>query len=265
MVQELQRSEIVYPDSDGLPMADNTLQFHWIVTIKENLELIFADDPNVFVAGDLLWYPVEGDNRTRRAPDVMVAIGRPKGYRGSYKQWEEEGIAPQVVFEILSPGNRLGEMAQKWQFYHHFGVSEYYLYDPDRNDLTGWQRHDAEFTVIPELHGWESPLLKIRFEITPEMLHIYKPNGDLFLSYVELGQLAEAAKAEAEAAKTEAETARAEAETARTEAETARAEVEQLKQAQRGAIAHLRSLGLTPAQIAQTLSLPLDDVQGFNN
>jgi hypothetical protein len=30
-------SEIIYPDSDGKPMADNTKQFRWIVTIKENL------------------------------------------------------------------------------------------------------------------------------------------------------------------------------------------------------------------------------------
>ncbi|MDB9493792.1 Uma2 family endonuclease [Spirulina major CS-329] len=260
MVQELQRSQILYPDSDGLPMSDNTLQFHWIVTIKENLELLFADDPNVFVAGDLLWYPIEGDNRTRRAPDVMVAIGRPKGYRGSYKQWEEGAIAPQVVFEILSPGNRLGEMAKKWEFYHQFGVSEYYLYDPDRNDLTGWQRQEEAFTVIPDVNGWESPLLKIRFELTPETLLIYKPNGDLFLSYVELGQLAETAKAEAETAKAEAETAKAETKTAKAETKTAKAEVEQLKQAQQGAIAHLRTLGLTPEQIAQTLSLPLEDV-----
>ena len=37
---------------------------------------------------------------------AMVVFGRPKGYRGSYRQWEEGGIAPQVVFEILSPGNR---------------------------------------------------------------------------------------------------------------------------------------------------------------
>jgi len=26
--------------------------------------MVFQDDPNVFVAGDLLWYPVEGNNVT---------------------------------------------------------------------------------------------------------------------------------------------------------------------------------------------------------
>jgi Uma2 family endonuclease len=66
-------SDILYPDSDGQPMADNTQQFRLIVTIKENLELLFADNPDVFVAGDLLWYPVRGNNGLRRAPYVMVA------------------------------------------------------------------------------------------------------------------------------------------------------------------------------------------------
>jgi Uma2 family endonuclease len=54
--------QIVYRERDGNPMSDNTKQFRWIVTIKENLELLFAEDSNVFVAGDLLWYPVEGNN-----------------------------------------------------------------------------------------------------------------------------------------------------------------------------------------------------------
>ena len=102
-VQTLQRPKpkIVYPDSDGQPMADNTLQFQWIVTLQGGLDAMYRDDPGVFVAGDLLWYPVEGDNTLSAAPDALVAFGRPKGYRGSYKQWEEGGIAPQVVFEVL--------------------------------------------------------------------------------------------------------------------------------------------------------------------
>src|SRR5918997_7065103 len=136
MVQQL--PALIYPDSDGQPMADNTKQFRWIVVIKENLELLFAAIADVFVAGDLLWYPIEGDNKTRQAPDVMVAFGRPKGDRGSYQQWVEDNIAPQVVFEILSPGNRLKEMTKKLQFYERYGVEEYYIYDPDEIELIGW-------------------------------------------------------------------------------------------------------------------------------
>ncbi len=35
--------DIEYPDSDGKPMADNTEQYEWIVKIKENLEILFAN------------------------------------------------------------------------------------------------------------------------------------------------------------------------------------------------------------------------------
>jgi Uma2 family endonuclease len=153
------RPEILYPDDDGQPIAENTLQFEWIVTIKEGLEAVFIDDPNVFVAGDLLWYPVEGDPTIRMAPDAMVVLGRPKGRRGSYQQWKEGGIAPQVVFEVLSPGNRYDELLRKFQFYKRYGVEEYYAYDPDYNTLSGWQRKGGTLQVIPEMNGWVSPLL----------------------------------------------------------------------------------------------------------
>jgi Uma2 family endonuclease len=191
MVQQLPTeaaSAIIYPDSDGQPMADNTKQFRWIVVIKENLEILFAAVPDVFIAGDLLWYPTEGDNKTRQAPDAMVVFGRPKGDRGSYKQWEEDNIAPQVVFEILSPGNRLKEMTKKLQFYERYGVEEYYIYDPDRIELVGLQRSGDKLNVIEEMNGWVSPRLGIRFELKPDTLEIFSPSGQQFLTPVELGR-----------------------------------------------------------------------------
>ncbi|MBE9069477.1 Uma2 family endonuclease [Leptolyngbya cf. ectocarpi LEGE 11479] len=181
-----------YPDSDGQPMADNTKQFRWIVVIKENLERLFANDANVFIAGDLLWYPVEGEPKRRQAPDVMVVLGRPKGDRGSYRQWLEDDIAPQVVFEILSPGNRPGEMLRKLNFYQKYGVEEYYIYDPDDNELTGFERSAKALHLVSEMRGWVSPILGIRFELTEETLEIYRPDGEQFLTYVELGELLEA-------------------------------------------------------------------------
>lgn len=40
---------IIYPD--GMPMADNSKQFRYIVTIEGNLEILFANQPDVF----LIW------------------------------------------------------------------------------------------------------------------------------------------------------------------------------------------------------------------
>ncbi|MEO0759637.1 MAG: Uma2 family endonuclease [Cyanobacteria bacterium J06648_16] len=194
MVQDLSRTateDIVYPDSDGQPMADNTKQFRWIVTIKENLELLFADRPDVFVAGDLLWYPVEGKPEIRRAPDAMVVFGRPKGDRGSYRQWVEDDIAPQVVFEVLSPGDRPMEMLQKQIFYERYGVEEYYVYDPDNVELAGFIGVDNSWQAVETLDGWVSPRLGIKFLLSDESLELFRPDGKRFSSYTELGQRVE--------------------------------------------------------------------------
>ena len=197
-----QRPEIEYPDCDGQPMSDNTLQFKWIVTIKEGLEALFRNNPDVFVAGDLLWYAEEGKPKIRTAPDAMVAFGRPKGYRGSYKQWVEGGIAPQVVFEVLSPGNRQSEIIRKFRFYERYGVEEYYVYDPDNGDLAGWLRGDSGLEDVAEMNGYISPRLSVRFEPGEgsDRLRIIAPDGQPFLTYVELVEAWEAERLRAQAA-----------------------------------------------------------------
>jgi hypothetical protein len=42
-------ADLHFPDSDGKPIADNTEQFRWIVLIKENLEILFAEQPMLFI------------------------------------------------------------------------------------------------------------------------------------------------------------------------------------------------------------------------
>jgi Uma2 family endonuclease len=227
MVSNLQSSteaEIIYPESDGQPIADHTKQFGWIVVVKENLEALFADDPNVFVAGDLLWYPVEGNNQLCTA-GAMVVFGRPKGDRGSYQQWKEGNIPPQVIFEILSPGNTRQEMEKKLLFYDCHGVEEYYIYDPDENQLQGWLRSevDAGLDAIPERANWVSPRLQIRFELAEPQLIIYRPDGKSFLTYTEISQ--------------------------------------QLEQARTSAIPRLAAMGLSVEQIAEALGLRIAEVQ----
>jgi Uma2 family endonuclease len=222
-----------YPESDGQPMAENTEQYDWLVKIKENLEILFADREDVFVAGDLLWYPVPDRSESGpMAPDVMVAFGRPKGRRGAYLQWQEENIAPQVVFEVLSPSNSRTEMANKRRFYDQHGVEEYYIYDPRRHSLEIYQRQGNHLKRVSHLNGWVSPRLGVRLVLRPGTLELYHPDGQPFLNSVELARLKTAAEARAEQ-----EAARAEQERAAKEQERARAE----RLAER-----LRALGVDP-------------------
>lgn len=232
---------LLYPDDDGEPMSDNTVQFRWICTIVEGLQFLFRDRPDVFVAGNLLWYAQEGAPEVRTAPDAMVVLGRPKGERGSYMQWREAGVPPSVVFEVRSPGNRDPEMERKFRFYDERGVEEYYFFDPDSRTLQGWLRRDGRLEEIEEMRGWVSPRLGIRFEPEgPEGLTIRHPDGSPFSTPLEAREealeerrrkleerrqkVAERRRAEAAEAEAQAERERAEAEARRAEAERRRAE-----------------------------------------
>ncbi|MDJ1176539.1 Uma2 family endonuclease [Roseofilum capinflatum] len=251
--------QIEYPESDGLPLADNTIQFRYITTIQGGLDALYADDPNVFIAGDLLWYPVEGDNQTRMAPDVMVALGRPKGDRRSYRQWEENNIAPQVVFEIASRSNTLKELEEKkLKFYNRYGVQEYYLFDPDRVKLKGWIRQpQGELLPIASMQNWVSPLLKVRFELTEAgELQLYTPTGERFATYVE-------AIARVRNTVLELEQEQERSQQALLELQQERERIQQLEQAQRQAIAPLAAMGLDAEAIANILSLPVETVQDY--
>ncbi|AOY80626.2 Uma2 family endonuclease [Moorena producens JHB] len=203
MVQQITPTtdDIFYPESDGKPMADNTLQFELITTIKYGLEVHFKDDPNVFVAGDLLWYPILGQPKINQAPDVMVVIGRPKGHRRSYKTWVEDNLNPQVTFEIASLTNTIKELEDdKLKFYRTHGVEEYYLYDPNRAKLKGWLRSAEKLEPIPQMLGWVSPRLGITFELVASQLVLYYPNGEPFATYLEISEQKEQQRQRAEQA-----------------------------------------------------------------
>jgi Uma2 family endonuclease len=242
-------AEIIYPSSDGQPMAESTIQYELIVKIKEGCESLFKNDPNVFVAADLLWYPVEGRPDISQAPDTMVVFGRPKGDRLSYIQYREDNITPQVVFEIRSHNDRQTKMNKKLSFYQRHGVEEYYLYDPERNELEGWQRIEGNLEVIEPMEGWISPRLGVRFELGSEGLEIYRPDGQKFLSYSELDEHRELdrRRAEQEFQRAEGQFQRAEEASQRAEEASQRAEQEAQK-AERLA-AKLRELNIDPDSI----------------
>ena len=170
-----------FPDSDGEPMADHTLQYKWMVTLAENLEEYFRDFPDVLVACDLLWYFDESNPKRCIAPDVFVAFGRPRAPRHSYKEWIE-GHAPEVVFEIHSPSNTPKRMREKWETYDARGVEEYYYYDPESGRFQGWLRAEGGLEPIETFEGWTSPRLGVSFEAPPheEALVIRRPDGEPF-------------------------------------------------------------------------------------
>jgi Uma2 family endonuclease len=121
--------EIVYPDSDGRPVAESDFQLVPLIYALDALKAHFQNRPDVYVAGNMFLYYEEGNPRAVVAPDVFVVIGAPKGDRHSYRLWKEPK-APDFVLEITSKSTRSEDQGVKRGVYAFLEVKEYWQYDP---------------------------------------------------------------------------------------------------------------------------------------
>jgi len=122
--------EIVYPESDGEPMAETELHLDETIYLIEALRERFRHTPDVYVCGDMFLYFRQGDPRSVVSPDVFVVKGVSKRKRRVYKFWEEQGRGPSLVVEVTSDSTQDEDLGRKKSLYERLGVEEYILYDP---------------------------------------------------------------------------------------------------------------------------------------
>ena len=120
---------IHYPESNGLPLAETRFQYDSLTYAAGALDVHFRDRSDVAVEGNRLLYYVEGDPRSRVAPDVFVVFGVQKRRRRTYLLWEE-GKGPDFVLEVTSRSTRRQDQGFKRDLYARLGVTEYWLFDP---------------------------------------------------------------------------------------------------------------------------------------
>ncbi len=85
--------EIIYPTSDGRPMAETDCHRDLMTDKIATLDDHYAADQDVYVSGNLLRYYVRGNKRRHISPDTFVVFGVPKKKRDYYLVWNE-GIDP---------------------------------------------------------------------------------------------------------------------------------------------------------------------------
>ena len=122
MVRGIVVPEVIeYPDSDGLPMAENESQFWPILYVSSALDRYYQDREDVYVVGNLLVYYQQGDPKKTVSPDLMVVFGASKHVRSSYRLWEEPK-APDFVLEIASESTYRADRGEKRDLYAGMGV-----------------------------------------------------------------------------------------------------------------------------------------------
>ncbi len=121
---------IIYPESDGKPMAETDVHRNLMVDLIHMLEHHFRDAP-FYVSGNLMLYYEEGDTKKSVSPDVFVVHGVDKKQRRTYLTWAE-GKTPDFVLEVSSHSTAPNDIGKKKELYAEvLGVKEYYIYDPE--------------------------------------------------------------------------------------------------------------------------------------
>ncbi|MDY6804063.1 MAG: Uma2 family endonuclease [Cyanobacteriota bacterium] len=133
---QIERDKIIYPSSDGEPMAESDITRSYLIYCVKVLEIYFQNRSDVYVSGNSFIYYERGKPASVVSPDVYVVFGVRKGQRDNYKVWDEDGITPDFVLEITSKSTEKKDQVTKPELYRKLGIKEYFQYDPSGDYLS---------------------------------------------------------------------------------------------------------------------------------
>ncbi len=206
-------TEVVYPETDGKPLAEGTEQYVALTETVNKLTSRYRARPDVAVIGNMLVYYEEGNPRASVAPDVFVVFGVEDRPRPSYLLWVE-GKVPDFVLEVASDNTWREDAGRKRDLYARIGVAEYWRFDPTPDShimnppLIGERLVAGAYVPIriqdhraQEWWGY-SNVLGLEFQVGGGRLELFDPETRTrLLDYLEQETRAQSAEAETQSVK----------------------------------------------------------------
>jgi Uma2 family endonuclease len=138
------------PSDDGKPMETQRHKMQMDILI-ETLYPWLEDRSDGYVGGNMFLYfsLAQVRNQDFQGPDFFAVLGVPKGERLSWVVWEE-GKAPNVIIELLSPSTAAKDkLVKKLTYQNDVRVPEYFWFDPfNPNDLAGFRLDNGTYQPI---------------------------------------------------------------------------------------------------------------------
>ena len=193
--------EIIYPSSDGQPLAETQQHALAILMTLGLFRLYLQEQPAVVFANQFMYY-IEGNPKARVAPDVMVVFDIEQRLYDNYKIWESQQ-APAIIFEMTSASTKDIDQTFKKTLYEQLGVTEYWLFDPYgewiAEQLIGF-RLNEEGAYKP-IRDNCSEVLQLKLAPDQYLIQFYRlDNGEKLLTPEELQREMMSANQRAEAA-----------------------------------------------------------------
>jgi Uma2 family endonuclease len=140
--------DLIVSDGEPLESARHVQQAEVLI---RSLELAWQDRTDFYTAGNMFLYFSETQSRRNdfRGPDVFVVLGTNRRERRAWVVWEEDGKAPDVVFELLSESTEHVDRNEKMRLYSRvLKVAEYFLFDPWSGVLEGYALDSPRGTYV---------------------------------------------------------------------------------------------------------------------
>ncbi len=181
-----------YPAELKKEMGETGLHYKLASLLYSLFEQFFADRKDVSVAANQMVYFEKKNSKRWLAPDVFICFGVENKLRRVFKTWDE-GVFPQVVFEIASESTFENDLGGKRLEYARLGVEEYYLLDPERDflpsPLMAFRRDTGKLlSVNVENDRVFSPLLNLEIVDTGKSFRLFNVQTKEFLQAVLTGE-----------------------------------------------------------------------------
>ncbi|PZV14545.1 MAG: hypothetical protein DCF20_12940 [Pseudanabaena sp.] len=167
-------AEIIYPTSDGEPLAE-TQEHIWAILTTLSILSQYLTGKQAVVFANQFFYYIEKKPRARVAPDVMVVFDIPVKLYGNYKLWEGQQT-PAIIFEMTSAGTKETDWNFKKMLYEQLGVQEYWMFDPYGDwiaeQLRGYRLSDEG--LYQPITDNCSAVLQLRFQVEGYLLGFYR-------------------------------------------------------------------------------------------
>ena len=230
-------------DEDGVP-----LETYWhrlaMNLLLEVTECYLQGGPDYFAGGNMfIYYRNKNNKRVQvRGPDYFFLWGKPSQPMPRFwAVWKEQDQYPDVIIELASPSTiKIDKGKKKRICQKKFRTHEYFIYDPDKEQLFGWRLEDGRYQrIVPNERGWlwcaELGLWLGTWQgkfLGKESIYLrfFDKNGQLVPTFTEAEKkLADAAKQQADAARQQAELEKRRADEEKLRADQAEAELARLR------------------------------------
>jgi Uma2 family endonuclease len=141
-------------------MSPSPISKHQVILNKINVQFynhLAKNNAGIVYVSPLDVYLDEKSNAVQ--PDLSVVLNE-----GNARVDENGYIngAPDLIVEILSPGNAQHDLVSKKELYERFGVKEYWIVDPETRKAQGFQFQKGKYILIGDQEGKiQSPLLDV--------------------------------------------------------------------------------------------------------